>query len=706
MMLLDCFPVSSWTEKPLIPSGSSFILPAAGCCCLGLAGFFLFREWRKGVRLPEVEGLPSGGEIVAEVLKEHGVSSLFVLSGGHVAPVYVSAEQKGMRVTSVRHEASAVFAADATGRLKGLGVAVVTAGPGVTNTVTAVKNAQMAQSPVLILGGATSSILKGRGSLQDIDHVSVMKSTVKWHASPRSVRELRPVIERAIRECQTGLKGPVFVELPMDLLWPPSVVVKQMTAMMPKQSNRSLAAVATRWYLTRHLSQLFEGSSLSVPVPVRLHPAVDVRPNHRDVLSVLKMLQTAEKPVLVLGSQVVSDCFEESETLRLVKALETLRIPTFCAGMARGLLGGREAETDLVFRHRRGAALAKADLVILAGAVFDFRLQYGFSIPNRTPTVVINRSREQACMNRQPSKVCVCDPGAFLIRLAEEAEILLKRQKQEESCLSFSFSRSDSAWMAELKAAEEGRDREIYSVGLAVPSEKEKGKTTAADSKSSAAAGGTGHSEKMGEVGKPKSKSTETESKFVHPIKVAMEVNARLCRNSVIVADGGDFVGTAAYVVKPQRALGWLDPGVFGTLGVGGGFALGVKAALRADCVVWVLWGDGACGFSLMELDTFVREGMGGVFVVGNDEAWTQILREQQGILGESTACVLGREGGKTTRYDVVAEGLGAVGFLVEREQELGTALDSALQEAKKGKCALVNVRICSSNFRDGSISV
>jgi acetolactate synthase-like protein len=119
----------------------------------------------------------NGGEIIAQLLKKHGVEYMFTLCGGHISPIFVGANNCGIQVIDTRHEANAVFAADATARLTGkIGVAAVTAGPGVTNTITAIKNAQMAQSPVLLLGGAAATVLKGRGSLQDIEQLSVMQS--------------------------------------------------------------------------------------------------------------------------------------------------------------------------------------------------------------------------------------------------------------------------------------------------------------------------------------------------------------------------------------------------------------------------------------------------------------------------------------------------------------------------------------------------
>src|SRR6266581_4040059 len=162
----------------------------------------------------------NGGEIIARVLQKQGVKFLFALCGGHISPIFVSAQNLGIRVIDTRHEVNAVFAADAVSRLTGIpGVATVTAGPGVTNTITAVRNARLAQSPLVLLGGAAATLLKGRGALQDIDQMSLMRPNVKWAATIKRVREIVPTLEKAFAIAQEGVPGPVFVECPIDTLY-------------------------------------------------------------------------------------------------------------------------------------------------------------------------------------------------------------------------------------------------------------------------------------------------------------------------------------------------------------------------------------------------------------------------------------------------------------------------------------------------------
>ncbi len=191
----------------------------------------------------------NGGELVARVLSARGVGFLFTLCGGHISPVLVESKRLGVRVIDVRHEVNAVFAADAVARLTGVpGVAAATAGPGVTNTMTAVKNAQLAQSPVVLLGGATATVLKGRGSLQDIDQMSLMRPHVKWARSVKRAKDIVPVLEHAFDTAQDGVPGPVFVELPMDLLYD-DALVREWYGLGAGDGARSLAQRAQQTYL-------------------------------------------------------------------------------------------------------------------------------------------------------------------------------------------------------------------------------------------------------------------------------------------------------------------------------------------------------------------------------------------------------------------------------------------------------------------------
>lgn len=580
----------------------------------------------------------NGGDQIAEVLLRQGVRFLFTLCGGHISPILVGAKARGIRVVDVRHEVNAVFAADAVARLTGTpGVAAVTAGPGVTNTITAIKNAQMAQSPLVLLGGATATVLKGRGALQDIDQMALIEPHVKWAAECKRVRDLVPTMEKAFRIAQEGVPGPVFVEVPVDLLYPEENV-REFYGAKAASESKSLPELALQGYLRLHLARVFAGANRRSPGPkIRPEPTV---PFEASIERASKMLREAKRPVFVLGSQAT---LLPDELPRLVAAIETLGVPVYLSGMARGLMG---ASHPLWFRHKRTKALKEADLVVLAGVPCDFRLNYGMSISRKAKLIAVNRSETDARKNRRPQLAMVADPTETICALAAWT-----------SKGNATDSAAREAWLARLGERDKEREAQIEE-------------------------------------------QTGAEIEPMNPLAVCKAVDEALADDSVQVADGGDFVATASYITRPRSPLSWLDPGAFGTLGVGAGFALGAKLC-RPDAEVWVLYGDGSAGYSIAEFDTFVRHGLPVIAVVGNDASWQQIARDQVTLLGDDVGTVLAR-----SDYHRVAEGFGAKGFVVKRVEDLPEVMAQAKAAAAEGTPVLINAWIGKSEFRKGSISM
>ncbi|XP_074618762.1 2-hydroxyacyl-CoA lyase 2-like [Acropora palmata] len=580
----------------------------------------------------------NGGELVGEVLKAHGVKFVFTLCGGHISPILVSCENLGIRVVDTRHEVTAVFAADAVARLSGVvGVAAVTAGPGLTNTVTAVKNAQMAESPVLLLGGAAATLLKGRGALQDIDQMSLFKPLCKYCATVTRVADIVPILRKAIQAAQSGTPGPVFVEFPIDTLYP-YPLVKQESGL--KENPRGLSQHLVNWYISNHLNGLFAGAwepqdkdPLPVDVPL---------PGKFQIDECVRLVSKSVKPVIIIGSQAT---LPPVPAEKLKEALEGLSIPCFLGGMARGLLG---RNSNLHVRQRRRDALKEADLVILAGTVCDFRLSYGRVLNKRSKIVAVNRNKGQLWKNSdmfwKPTVAIQGDPATFLLSLSQ----------------SLKGYNCPVDWVDMLK------ERDL---------EKEKANSF---------------------------KSEESVKQYLNPLKLLHNLENVMATNSIIVADGGDFVGTAAYILRPRGPLTWLDPGAFGTLGVGGGFALGAKLC-RPDAEVWIIYGDGSLGYSVAEFDTFTRHKTPVIALVGNDACWSQIAREQVPMFGSSIGCDL-----EFTDYHVVADGYGGKGFLLSDSStpEIDATLTKAQETASGGKAVLINALIGKTDFRQGSISV
>jgi len=583
-----------------------------------------------------VNGAPArhGGERVAEVLSAHGVRCIYTLCGGHISPILVAARARGIRIVDVRDEATAVFAADAAARLSGLpGVAAVTAGPGITNTITALKNAQLAQSPVVLLGGAAPTALQGRGALQDIDQRALVAPHVKRFFKLRRVRDVGPAVEEAFALARSGVPGPVFVECPVDLLYE-EATIRQWYADAGGKGT-SLPDRALRWYLKRHVRRMFDGSHEATAPGVR---SVDT-PTAGDAAlrAALAALGKAERPLAVIGSQALVSAAQADQ---LAAAVTRLGIPVYLSGMARGLLG---RDHPLQMRHQRRQALREADCVLLAGVPCDFRLDYGKHVRRSATLIAANRSARDARLNRRPDVTALGDAGRFLQALAQRMPADPPSRRAD--------------WLAALRGRDAAREIEI-------------------DQQAALAA------------------------ECVNPVALLRALERAAGDNALFVADGGDFVATASYVLRPRGPLAWLDPGAFGTLGVGAGFALGA-AATRPDREVWIVFGDGACGFGLAEFDTFVRHGIPVIAVVGNDAGWTQIAREQVKMLNDDAATVLAR-----SAYHEVARGFGAEGLLVTRMEEVEDALRQARELASQGRAVLVNVWLDRTGFREGSLSM
>ncbi|MBX3721095.1 MAG: thiamine pyrophosphate-binding protein [Turneriella sp.] len=576
----------------------------------------------------------NGGEIAAQVLREQGVDALFTLIGGHVSPVLVAAKKNGLRVVDVRHEVNAVFAADAWARLKGIpGVAVVTAGPGVTNTITAIRNALMAESPLVLIGGATATALRGRGSLQDIDQIELIRSNVKKALRARRVKEIAPVLRKAFTIAAAGVPGPVFVELPVDLLYDEQLVRDWYKEGTPK--GNGIVARFIRAYLGFHVNRLFRGAGRVAAAAAKKTPPAFIADRWIDRCGAA--IAKSNRPVIVAGSQAM---LKPGAAGDIATALEKLGIPVYLSGMARGLLGSRH---PLQFRQKRKEALREADLVILLGVPADFRLNYGAHINRRAYHINVNLDRGALTRNKTPDLGIPCDSGGLLVKLAN-AGVHAEPDKI-------------APWLQTLAERELAREKEIAE-----------------------------------QAKKP--------MKLINPVDFFARTAENLTRKTILVADGGDFVATGAYILRPGGPLTWLDPGVFGTLGVGAGFALGAKIA-RPDHDVIILYGDGSAGYSLMEFDTFARHGIAVGAIIGNDACWTQIYRDQIDILKDDVACML-----DYTHYDEIAKTFGGAGKTISKPAQIKAGLAALRQSLKKKKPFVLNVLIGRSEFRKGSISM
>ena len=575
----------------------------------------------------------NGGDIVAKLLQSYGVRYLFTLCGGHISPIFVGAEKIGIRVIDTRHEVNAVFAADAVARLTGIpGVVAVTAGPGLTNTITAVKNAYLAQSPLIVFGGAAATLLKGRGALQDIDQISLMRPNVKWATGVSKVSEIAPVIKHAFKVAKSGVPGPVFIEIPVDVLYGEELVQEWYGKKSSENKPVNIKERVIQWYIRRHARKLFAGKD-NVDFSVPMDQKMTIKaPKSSKIRKMASMIKRSKQPLMIIGSGAM---MQPQKAKALADAVKTLGIPVYLSGMARGLLG---TDHTLLMRHQRRKAIKSADLIILAGVPNDFRLDYGNHVGRRL-LISINRSKEDLYKNKKPTLPILADPLDTLIEVSGQ------------------INWAGEEWNSTLQTLQSEREQQIDQ------------------------------------------QATET-TNDINPIQAFRALDPLMSTDAIMVADGGDFVATASYTLKARHPLSWLDPGVFGTLGVGAGFALGAKL-VYPDKDVWIIYGDGSAGYSLVEYDTFVRHNLPVISLIGNDACWTQIARDQVVIL--DSACAVDLE---FSNYEKIGHAFGAEGEMVSDIPSLKNAVQNAHLKSRQGIPYIINARIGKTDFRKGSISI
>jgi acetolactate synthase I/II/III large subunit len=532
-----------------------------------------------------------GGVLAADAARAYGVQTMWTLSGAHVFPLYDAAVKSGrpMRLIDVRHEQSAVFAAEATAKLtRTPGLAVLTAGPGVTNGVSAVTSAWFNGAPLLVLGGRAPAFRWGMGSLQELDHPPLLAPVTKYAGTVDETGRIGAAVDEALRLATLPHRGPVFLDVPMDVLY----------SRVPTSAAAATAAS-----------------------PAPSAPA----PDPEALAAIAALVRTAAHPVLVIGSDVWADRAEDNAR----RAAETIGLPVITNGMGRGIL---PAGHPLLVTRARSVAFGAADLVIVVGAPLDFRLGYGsFGGRDDAPpasVVHIADSPGQVARHLALAASAAGDLSAAFAGLVDAWTALPHQPSFEE-------------WVAQLRVASDvalTRDREVLGSD-AIP---------------------------------------------IHPARVYGELLPRLADDAVVIGDGGDFVSFAGRFVEPRRPGCWLDPGPYGCLGTGLGYAMAARVA-RPEAQVVLLLGDGAAGFSLMDVDTLVRHQLPVVMIVGNNGVWALEKNPMQFLYGYAVAADLQ----PALAYDSIVRALGGAGETVTSPSDLGPALDRAFDS---GVPYLVNV--------------
>jgi len=525
-----------------------------------------------------------GGRLIARALRAQGVTKLFTLSGGHLFSIYDGCRSEGIEIVDVRHEQAAAFAAEGWAKVtRSLGVCALTAGPGVTNGISAIASARENHSPVLVLGGRAPAFRWGQGSLQEMDHLPLVAPLTKLAATPACTAEIPTLLEQAMRAALEPHSGPAFLDFSLD-----------------------------------HVFMEADAPALSGPMP---EPWRGRGADPAQLERAAGLLRGAERPVIMAGTGLYWGWGEE----QLTALAQRLQVPVFLNGLGRGCL---PADHELFFSRARSAGLGQADVALVIGVPLDFRLGFGAAFAPEAKIVAIDVAEPE---RPHPREIAAELYGALPITLAALADAAAPAQGSGE--------RRD--WVASLRAIED---------------EKRAGEVA-----------------ELSDARAP-----------LHPMRIYGELAQLLDRDAIVIGDGGDFVSFAGRVVDSYRPGCWLDPGPFGCLGSGPGYALAAKLA-HPDRQVVLLLGDGAFGFSGMELDTLARHGVAVVGVIANNGIWALEKHPMEFLYGYSVAADLRPE----TRYDQVAQALGCHGELVRRPGELRPALERAFAA---GRPALVNV--------------
>jgi acetolactate synthase I/II/III large subunit len=536
--------------------------------------------------------------------QRHGVTTMFTLSGGHVFPLYDGAVRADppMRLIDVRHEQTAVFAAEATARLtRRPGLAVLTAGPGVTNGISAITTAHFNGSPVVVLAGRAPDSRWGSGSLQEIDHPQLLTPVTKRAFTEHAAGQVGAAVDAAFRLAVTPHRGPVFLDFALEALF---------GEVLPGGGAGSTAAAP----------------AASGPGPAAAGPAL------ADVAAIAALLGQARRPVLVLGSDVWLGGAETAARA----AAEQLQLPVITNGQGRGIL---PAGHDLLVTRARSVAFREADLVIVAGAALDFRLGYGeFGGGGGAPpaqVVHVADAADQLASHRPLAAAAAGDLARFFTMLPSA----------EGPRAGPAAGRDGHAWQESwLPRLRTARAEAMAADGVLLASDADP----------------------------------------IHPMRIYGELARVLADDAVVIGDGGDFVSYAGKYIEPRQPGGWLDPGPYGCLGTGLGYAIAARIARPSSQVVLLL-GDGAAGFSLMDVDTLVRHRLPVVIICGNNGIWGLEKHPMQALYGYDVVADLQPQ----CRYDEVVRALGGAGEIVTRPGDLAAALQRAFSS---GVPYLVNV--------------
>jgi acetolactate synthase-1/2/3 large subunit len=545
----------------------------------------------------------SGGHLVARALKNEGIDVIFTLCGGHIIDIYDGANDEGIKIVDVRHEQVAAHAADGYARVTGKpGCAVVTAGPGTTDAITGVANAFRAESPMLLIGGQGALNQHKMGSLQDLPHVEMLRPITKFASSVLTTERIADMMAMAFRESFNGAYGPSFLEIGRDIL---DAHIPLANAVIPSPGH-------------------YRASTKSIGDPADIERLADI-------------LVHAERPAVLFGQQVWTT--RGTDAARAFA--RTFNIPAFMNGAGRGTLPPGDPHG---FQLTRSYAFGKADVIVIVGTPFDFRMSYGKRLKAKT-VVQIDMSYATVGKNRDISLGLVGDVGAILAAVTQAASGRLGNGAAKRQ-----------PWIDELRAEE----KKLYDARLP---------------------------------------TILNDSIPIHPLRLAYELNEFMTENTVFIGDGGDVVTSAGGVVQPKSPGHWMDPGPLGTLGVGVPFAMASKLA-QPEKEVLCLFGDGTFSLTGWDFQTMVRFDLPFIGVVGNNSFMNQIRAGQIMKYGKEKGDIGNYLG--DVKYDLFAKMLDGYGEEVRDPRDIRPALERA---RASGKPSLINVWIDENAFAPGTMN-
>jgi len=552
-------------------------------------------------------GMISGGGLVAKALKAEGVDTVFTLCGGHIIDIYDGCIDEGIRIVDVRHEQTAAHAADGYARQTGkLGCVVTTAGPGCTNAVTGIATALRSESPILHIGGQSSLTQHKQGSLQDLPHVDMMTPITKFASGVYSTNRVADMVSMAARECFNGAYGPSYLEIPRDIL---DAEIPIEDAVIPEPGK-------------------YRASTKSLGDPADIEKLADI-------------LVNAERPAVLYGQQVWSS----GSVAAAASFARALDVPVYANGAARGMMA---ADDPHFFDRTRSDAFKNADVILIVGTPFDFRMGYGKRISKEATLVQIDQSYATIGKNRDISLGIAGDPGTILAAVEQAASGRIDKGQAQKR----------QQWMAQLRAIEVAKLEKLMPIFL-------------------------------------------DDSSPIHPYRLAWEINEFLTDDTIYIGDGGDIVTISAQAVRPRNPGQWMDPGALGSLGVGTGFAMAAKIA-HPNKEVICLYGDGSFGMTAFDMESAQRHGAPYLAVIGNNSAMNQIRYGQIEKYGANRGDIGNKLG--DVEFGKFGEMLGGYGEEVREASEIQPALIRAREAiAKTGKCAVVNVWINPNEYAPGT---